>query len=87
MFEKLIQLGGENDDVWQAAAWAFQHPKDSYWGPESTHVRARADVAAKLANSATDPLIQTWATWTAGALTERANEAERREGIDGDDVG
>lgn len=84
MFEKLIELGSESDVVWSAAAWAFQHPKDSFWGPESTHIRARAEAAAKLATSATEPLIQRWATWTAGVLTERANEAERREGEEGE---
>jgi hypothetical protein len=84
MFEKLIQLAGENDAVWRAAAWAFQHPQDSYRGPESTHMRARADAAANVASSAADPLIQRWATWTAGALTERASDAERREREEGD---
>jgi hypothetical protein len=84
MFEKLIHLGGENDEVWRAAAWAFQHPKDAYWGSESTHIRGRAEVAGNIANSAQDPLIQRWATWTAGALTERADETDRREGTHGD---
>lgn len=84
MFAKLLELGGEDQTVWSAGAWAFEHPKDAVWGPESSHLRARAQAASDLAASSDGPLIQRWASWTNGLLTERAKEAELRE-TDNDD--
>lgn len=85
MFAKLLQLGGEDKDVWSAAAWAFEHPEDVVWGAESAHIRSRADAAGEIAVSSDGPLIQRWASWTNGQLTERAKEAERREANGEDD--
>ncbi len=76
MFARLIQLGRDNQGVWAAAAWSFEHPEDFHWGPESVHTRQRAEAASRLAGTVEDPLLQRWAAWTAGALTERANEAQ-----------
>lgn len=84
MFAKLLELGGEDQTVWSAGAWAFEHPKDAVWGPESSHLRARAQAASDLAASSDEPLIQRWASWTNGLLTERAKEAELREADDDD---
>ncbi len=79
MFAKLLEEGGEDETVWRAAAWAFEHPKDARYGPESAHLRARALAASNLASSSDKPLIQRWASWTNGLLTERTKEAELRE--------
>lgn len=84
MFTKLLQLGGEDKDVWNAAGWAFEHPEDVVRGAESAHLRSRAQAAGEIAVSTDDPLVQRWASWVNGQLTERAKEAERRE-ADSDD--
>lgn len=84
MFAKLLQLGGEDKRVWSAAGWAFEHPEDVVRGAESAHIRSRAQAAGELAVSSDDPLVQRWASWMSGQLTERAKEAERRE-ADSDD--
>lgn len=84
MFQKLIEMGGEDLGVWSAAARAFALPGDGHWRPESAYLRARAEVATLTATSSSDPLIQRWASWVAGQLTERGADAERRE-ADNDD--
>ena len=84
MFAKLLRVGGDDEQVWNAAGWAFVHPEDVMRGPESAHLRSRALAASNLAASSDDPLVQRWASWMNGQLTERAKEAERRE-ADSDD--
>lgn len=84
MFVKLLQLGGEDKNAWSAAGWAFEHPEDVMRGAESAHIRSRAEAAGEIAVSTDDPLVQRWASWVNGQLTERAKEAERRE-ADSDD--
>ena len=79
MFAKLLELGGEDEDGVAGSRWAFEHPEAVVRGSESAHLRARADAASNLAASSNVPLIQRWASWTSGLLTERAKEAERRE--------
>ena len=85
MFAKLLHLGGDNERVWIAAGWAFEHPEDVIRGPESAHLRSRALAASNLAASSDDPLVQRWASWLNGLLTERAKEVERREAAGDDD--
>ncbi|HEV8281557.1 MAG TPA: hypothetical protein VGQ02_06855 [Candidatus Limnocylindrales bacterium] len=85
MFAKLLRMGGDSERVRASAAWAYQFPSGAHWGPESDHLRTRAEAAGRLAREVADPPIQHWAEWTAGALTERAKEALRRETSEDDE--
>jgi hypothetical protein len=79
MFARLLELGGEGEEVWRAAASAFEHPEAAAYGPEAANLRARAQAAIDIAAASTVSVIQRWASWTSGVLTERAKEAEMRE--------
>jgi hypothetical protein len=79
MFQRLLELGGEDMAVWRAAASEFAMPEQAFRGNESDFLRGRAQVAADLAASSDVPLIQRWASWVSGQLSERTAEAELRE--------
>jgi hypothetical protein len=84
MFEKLLRVGGESEDSWAAAARAFALPGGGHWGPESMYLDSRSKASAAIAASSEDPLIQRWASWVSGQLSERSEEVALRERWDYD---